>query len=243
MSESEKQVELQIGRIKWFDENKSFGFILTNDGKEVFVHRKYVKNFKKYSLIEGDEVQFEMFKTDDGVQAKNVEKLGIATEEAARERKQAERYLANIMRRKSRLTFKLTGRRTINGLVNEVKSYDFVVALSREETIEVKKIETKCIYKYSNGGPISKLIKVDEMTRRKKLMPSEKIKDRYFIPNILLEETVKNSKEVTVTLSDGEVIKGPISWFTKYEMLIAVSPRLKVLVFRHSVVDFKVKFD
>jgi sRNA-binding regulator protein Hfq len=62
------------------------------------------------------------------------------------------------------------------------------------------------------------------------------------IPNILFEVLVKNKKKVTVTVSDGESLCGPIDWYTKYEFLLSISPRLKVLMFRHAIVDFKVQF-
>ncbi len=232
---------LVTGRIKWFDENKSYGFILTDDGKEVFVHRKYVKGFKKYSLLEGDEVSFETFNSDEGVQAKNVVKAKVDPDEMMN-RRRSERYLKNIMRKDDRITFRLSLRRTFVGTIKEVRVYDYLVQVDQAEPMEIKKLEVKCLYKFKNSMPIARAMKTDEAIKKKKLMPSEKIKDRYFIPNILLEELVKNKKKVTITVSDGESLFGPIDWYTKYEFLLSVSPRLKVLVFRHAIVDFKVQF-
>jgi CspA family cold shock protein len=242
VSKNEAVVQTPLtGRIKWFDENKSYGFILTDDGKEVFVHRKFVKGFKKYSLLEGDEVSFETFQSDEGVQAKNVVKVKDDPDEMMN-RRRAERYLKNIMRKNDRVTFRMSLRRTFVGTIKEVRIYDYLVQTEQIDPLEVKKLEVKCLYKFKNAGPITRTVQVDEAIKKKKLMPAEKIKDRYFIPNILLEELVKNKKKVTVTISDGESMSGPIDWYTKFEFLLSLSPRLKVLVFRHAIVDFKVQF-
>ena len=50
------------GTVKWFNEEKGFGFITAEDGKEVFAHFSEIQKdgFKK--LSEGEEVTFEVTK-------------------------------------------------------------------------------------------------------------------------------------------------------------------------------------
>lgn len=61
-----------IGKVKWFDNKKGYGFILTDDGHEVFVHYTGIvaEGFK--SLSEGQTVEYEIGSNDKGVQAVNV---------------------------------------------------------------------------------------------------------------------------------------------------------------------------
>jgi len=60
------------GRVKWFNENKGFGFIKQDDGTEVFVHYSAIQQDGFKTLSEGDEVEFELVSTDKGLQASNV---------------------------------------------------------------------------------------------------------------------------------------------------------------------------
>ncbi len=61
-----------VGKVKWFDSKKGYGFILTDEGREVFVHYTGIiaEGFK--ALTEGQNVEFEIGSNDKGVQAVNV---------------------------------------------------------------------------------------------------------------------------------------------------------------------------
>ena len=61
------------GIVKWFNEEKGFGFITAEDGKEVFAHFSeiQVQGFKK--LNEGDKVTFEITQGAKGPQASNIQ--------------------------------------------------------------------------------------------------------------------------------------------------------------------------
>ncbi|HOQ80399.1 MAG TPA: cold shock domain-containing protein [Candidatus Cloacimonadota bacterium] len=66
------------GIVKWFNSNKGYGFILTEDEKEYFVHWKSIvtKNPNELKTLEQDEeVQFDLIETNKGIQAINVIRL------------------------------------------------------------------------------------------------------------------------------------------------------------------------
>ncbi|MCK4234205.1 cold-shock protein [candidate division WOR-3 bacterium] len=63
------------GTIKWFNENKGFGFIQQEDGPDVFVHFSEIQGEGYKTLNEGDEVEFEITEGDKGPKAANVTKL------------------------------------------------------------------------------------------------------------------------------------------------------------------------
>ena len=63
------------GKVKWFNAEKGFGFIDRGEGKDIFVHYSQIVQDGYKSLAEGDAVEFELYQSDRGLQAKNVTKV------------------------------------------------------------------------------------------------------------------------------------------------------------------------
>ena len=63
------------GNVKWFDGEKGFGFITTEEGDDVFVHFSAIQKDGFKSLAEDEEVEFEVVETEKGLQAENVVSL------------------------------------------------------------------------------------------------------------------------------------------------------------------------
>lgn len=63
------------GKVKWFNSEKGYGFITTEEGYEVFVHYSAITGGGFKSLEEGQDVEFEVTEGDRGPQATNVVKL------------------------------------------------------------------------------------------------------------------------------------------------------------------------
>ncbi len=63
------------GTVKWFNNEKGYGFISRNSGDDVFVHHSAILGNGFKSLNDGDNVEFEVAKGPKGLQAQNVTKL------------------------------------------------------------------------------------------------------------------------------------------------------------------------
>jgi CspA family cold shock protein len=63
------------GKVKWFSNQKGYGFITTEEGKDVFVHHSSIQGEGYKSLDEGQEVEFEVQQGPKGEQAVNVVKI------------------------------------------------------------------------------------------------------------------------------------------------------------------------
>ncbi len=63
------------GKVKWFSNEKGYGFIERSDGDDVFVHHSAIQSEGYRSLTEGQEVEFEVVQGDKGLQASDVKPL------------------------------------------------------------------------------------------------------------------------------------------------------------------------
>jgi CspA family cold shock protein len=64
--------EEKTGVVKWFDANKGYGFITSDEGKDIFVHYTAIGGTGYRALEEGQRVTFEVIQSDKGPQAQNV---------------------------------------------------------------------------------------------------------------------------------------------------------------------------
>ena len=64
------------GKVKWFNAEKGFGFIVSEEtGKDIFVHYSVIVQDGYKTLAEGDLVSYEIKATERGEQAVNVKKI------------------------------------------------------------------------------------------------------------------------------------------------------------------------
>ena len=60
------------GKVKWFNPRKGYGFIATDDGRDIFVHYSSISSNGYKTLAEGEPVTFEIVEGDKGLRAENV---------------------------------------------------------------------------------------------------------------------------------------------------------------------------
>lgn len=63
------------GTVKWFNDQKGFGFLAVEGGKDVFVHHSAIISEGYRSLTEGDRVEFAIEQGPKGPSAANVRKI------------------------------------------------------------------------------------------------------------------------------------------------------------------------
>lgn len=60
------------GKVKWFNSEKGFGFITTEEGNDVFAHFSKIQKEGFKTLEENQEVEFEVVDSEKGPQAENI---------------------------------------------------------------------------------------------------------------------------------------------------------------------------
>ena len=69
--------ERTLGRVKWFSDDKGYGFITPLEGADdIFVHYSAIRGGGYRSLIQGQEVEFKLISGDKGLQAQDVQVIG-----------------------------------------------------------------------------------------------------------------------------------------------------------------------
>lgn len=64
---------MATGKVKWFDNRKGFGFIVPEDGTDIFVHYSAIQGNGYKSLKEGQLVTYELMESPKGYRAQNVQ--------------------------------------------------------------------------------------------------------------------------------------------------------------------------
>ncbi len=67
--------DLVEGTVKWFNDEKGFGFVEQSSGKDVFVHHSAINGSGRKTLSEGQKVTMEVTQGQKGPQAENVTPL------------------------------------------------------------------------------------------------------------------------------------------------------------------------
>ena len=63
------------GTVKWFKNEKGYGFIAQDGGSDVFVHYSVIQSDGFKTLAEGDRVEFDVIPGEKGPKAENVRKV------------------------------------------------------------------------------------------------------------------------------------------------------------------------
>jgi cold shock protein len=63
------------GTVKWFSQEKGYGFLSQEDGPDVFVHHTAIQGSGFKTLNEGERVEFEVIEEPKGLKASNVVRL------------------------------------------------------------------------------------------------------------------------------------------------------------------------
>ena len=63
---------MNYGTVKFFNDEKGFGFIAVENGEDIFVHFSNIEGTGSRSLAAGQEVEFEIGQGQKGLEAKNV---------------------------------------------------------------------------------------------------------------------------------------------------------------------------
>jgi sRNA-binding regulator protein Hfq len=136
--------------------------------------------------------------------------------------------------------FMLHGQRSITGTLMRQTPYDIHVASDHGEVV-IPKVEVKCHAQATVSEVVDKLIKIDKTVSGHELGPIHAPAHRYFIKNKTLFPLIKERQVMLITLLEGEVIKGLLENFSRYDIEMRIKGGVGLTVLRHAVYDIRDK--
>lgn len=131
------------------------------------------------------------------------------------------------------LTVALSGGAVVKGPIRALTPYTFTIG-EGDKAQEVHKLRAIYAYGSSAWKVAKKALRSDEAVARLGKEPAERPQDRYACSDRRLFGYVDSGTEVTATLLDGTVVRGVITWFSRFEFALRARDA-EIFVFRHAL--------
>ncbi len=126
--------------------------------------------------------------------------------------------------------------RTLKGQVVSVEPYTFQFDTGNG-TQEIHKLQVVYGYPPAEWKKVKKAVKVDKNAASDADAPAVRPQDRYSCSDKRLFGYLDREVEIAVTLIDGQILRGTVRWFGRYEFGLAVRTGVELVVFRHALRD------
>jgi len=140
--------------------------------------------------------------------------------------------------------FHLHGHRIVKATVIENLKYDLslhTAEITPFGVTHLPKTDLKLVYLMELSDAVRLLLKEDRKVRDLQLEPIIPSRKRHHIKNKSIFPLMKERQVVFFTLMEGEVVKGLITGFTRYEIIVSLKGGIPVFILRHAVYDLRDK--
>lgn len=137
------------------------------------------------------------------------------------------------------LALQVVGQRRVTGVVTEVGPYEVTVRDEAGAEVKLHKLEIKCAWYADDYKKVRKALRRDKALTDSPKEIARRPQDRYGLSDKRLFRFHDEGTQVDATLVEGEVIRGAIMWFGRYEFAIGVKGESEIVVFRHALADLR----
>ena len=135
----------------------------------------------------------------------------------------------------------LHNHRIIKSKIQANSTYDLRLSAKENGEEPLPKTDVKLLYPADLSDSVSPLLKTDKKVRDLKIEPIISPRLRHHIKNKSLFPLIKERRVVFFTLMEGEIVKGLVTGFTRYEITVNLKGGIPVYILRHSVYDLRDK--
>ncbi len=139
------------------------------------------------------------------------------------------------------LNLHLHGHLLEEGDLAENLKYDIKFKKKDGTLTTIPKVSIKFLYPSVKAAEVSKLLKYDPRVKAMGLGPILAPRQRYHVKNKTLFPAMKERTVVIFTLLEGELLKGIIEDFSRYEITLAAKGGLPITIMRHAIYDLRDK--
>jgi cold shock CspA family protein/DNA-binding XRE family transcriptional regulator len=151
-----------------------------------------------------------------------------------------DRYMLKQIRENTPMVFEMYNHESISCQVAKLFKYDLELIVDGGEKIRIQKHNIKYCYKRENAESAKASINLDEDIRSQGLTPIIPRKKRYQVDRNLVKEAWVKKLKVRLVTREGEIIMGPLDWFSLYEVKVRLPFGGNVVAFFHALYGFKV---
>ena len=137
--------------------------------------------------------------------------------------------------------FHLHGHRIIRAIIRRNLSYDLKIESNDTKETVLSKTDIKMLYPSEISEAVQPLLKTDKKVANLALEPIITPAQRRHIKNKSLFPLMKERKVAFFTLLEGEILKGLITGFSRYEITCSLKGGVSVFILRHAVYDLRDK--
>jgi len=128
------------------------------------------------------------------------------------------------------------GHKRLRGRVLSIDKYSFqLLTDGSADPEEIHKTVVKYAYNASDFKLVRKAHNIDNRVKKLALEPIVRVKDRHHFKNLTLQQAIDDGTQVEVITLEGDVFRGKVRWFGRWEFEMIVKGDVKVTVFRHGV--------
>ena len=119
--------------------------------------------------------------------------------------------------------------------VKDVGQYDVSMMDENDVVFSVPKLSVKYAYSPEHKDLVRKLIRRDSTYVEKGSLPDKRPQNRFHLHDELLMLAIKRSALLKMKLCEGEALRAPVQWFSRFEFSVDVGDGASMVVFRHAL--------
>lgn len=135
----------------------------------------------------------------------------------------------------------LHGDRIVRARVLENLTYDLKLDIEGKGEEVTQKTRVKFLYPADLMESVKPFVKMDKKVKALDMEPIAARHKRYFVKNKSLFPLMKGEEVLFFTLLEGDVVKGIVAGFSRYEVTVHMKGGIPVTILRHSIYDLRNK--
>lgn len=143
----------------------------------------------------------------------------------------------SILEQEVPLSLLLHGHRRVTGKVLDVDAYMFRFQQEDGTVEEIHKLQVKAAFFPEAYKKVRKHLKYDKALEKAPRAPVTRPQDRYTCSDKRFFRYMDDHVDVTATTLEGEVFRGTVEWFSRFEFGLSLKGDATIIIFRHALYD------